>query len=79
MNKRIKELYAQACEYGLSFTAANPSRTPDQIRPGLDLNGLTQSKFAELIVRECYNIANEHDCNQSGNGGEILNHFGIEE
>jgi hypothetical protein len=35
-------------------------------------------KFAELIVRECYNIAEEHDCNLSGNGGQILTHFGVE-
>ena len=36
-------------------------------------------KFAELVVKECYNVAEEHDCNLSGNGGEILKHFGLEE
>jgi hypothetical protein len=36
-------------------------------------------KFAQLIVRECAEVANEHDCNLSGNAGEILNHFGVED
>ena len=36
-------------------------------------------KFAELIVRECAKVAEEYDCNLSGNGGEILEHFGVKE
>ncbi len=37
-----------------------------------------RTKFAELIIRECAKVADEHDCNLSGNSGEILKHFGIE-
>lgn len=36
-----------------------------------------EEKFAELIVQECAKVANEHDCNWSGNAGEMLNHFGV--
>ena len=39
----------------------------------------SKEKFAELIVRECAKVAEEYDCNLSGNGGEILEHFGVEE
>ena len=35
--------------------------------------------FAKLIVLECAKLANQHDCNNSGNAGEILNHFGLED
>jgi hypothetical protein len=34
-------------------------------------------KFAELIIRECAEVANAHDCNHSGNDGAILNYFGV--
>jgi hypothetical protein len=34
-------------------------------------------KFAELIIAKCASVAEEHDCNQSGAAGEILNHFGV--
>jgi len=43
------------------------------------LDDAFMEKFAELIVRECAKVAEEYDCNLSGNGGEILEYFGVEE
>ena len=40
-------------------------------------------KFAELIVRECANVANQHMEHHEGTdynvGGKIKQHFGVEE
>lgn len=40
-------------------------------------------KFAELIVRECANVANQHMEHNEGTdynvGGKIKQHFGVEE
>jgi hypothetical protein len=37
-------------------------------------------KFAELIVRECANRASwAQDTSEKDIGGEVLNHFGVEE
>jgi hypothetical protein len=65
MNERIKELARQA---GL-------------IAPyGSDREGLSDfdyREFAELIVRECANVAAEHDALDIYE--EIREHFGVEE
>ena len=64
--------------------------TPEQIKAYVNQNptgiaGMSEdlatmvNHFAELIVRECAKVAEEYDCNLSGNGGEILEHFGVEE
>jgi len=63
MNERIKELADQA----LKECDAAKERGIDQY----------SKRFAELIVRECAEVADEHDCNLSGNGGEILRFFGV--
>ena len=68
MKERIKKLAEQA---GFSIGLNN------YYWGGAD--GKSLEKFAELIVKECAEVANEHDCNQSGNAGEILNYFGVEE
>jgi hypothetical protein len=36
------------------------------------------AKFAEMIIRECADIADTHDCNLSLNGDSIRTHFGVE-
>ncbi len=69
MNKRLVEIHNQT----MYCIADNGSlRISDRIPTGYT------EKFAELIVRECVMVADEHDCNLSGNGGEILKHFGVE-
>jgi len=67
MNKRIQTLLAK-------FKETESTHRGAQVLIGFD----EIEKFAELIVRECAEVANEHDCNQSGNAGEILNYFGVE-
>jgi hypothetical protein len=65
MNERIKELVKQATtiEYGVDNGFARVT--------------FDKEKFAELIIRECAEVANAHDCNHSGNDGAILNYFGV--
>ena len=70
MNERIKELAEQA------EMAANKGDHVDV--------KIMMEKFAELIVRECMNIAYEYDApKMSGPGmiiaGQIQDHFGLDE
>ena len=73
MNERIKELYKQAGYTPLpGFDFAN------------DLQEVFLKKFAELIVRECADIAYQYDePKMSGPGmiiaGRIESHFRVEE
>jgi len=63
MNERIKEL---AHEAGL------PTYNPDGIPTKLE-------KFAELIVKECADIATMNQFQWDSSGEYILKHFGIKE
>jgi hypothetical protein len=72
MNERIRELAEQATtiEYGVDH--------------GFDRVTFDKAKFAELIVRECVNVAYKYDePKMSGPGLMIGNmieeHFGVEE
>ena len=76
MNERIRELVAQAEDYA--------SEHEEHWHDGPDWQELFSTKFAELIVRECMNIAYEYDApKMSGPGMIIANrieqHFGVEE
>lgn len=71
MNKRIRELYDQ------SIVVRNDDAQwiEDELDP---------EKFAELIVRECANVAYEYDLPKMSGpgmiiGGRIETHFGVEE
>jgi hypothetical protein len=67
MNKKIKELAEQA-----KFTWVENDK---DITGGVDLE-----KFAELIIRKCAKVADLADENKcEWIGGNILNHFGVEE
>ena len=73
MNERIKELAEQAALLGPSSRVGNAHEATE--------------KFAELIVRECIDIAGEEDfdvmmkegypCSQTAK--KIREHFGVEE
>ena len=69
MNERIKKLGLEAADCLDDQESVNTAHAMQ----------LYQKKFAELIVRECAKVAEEYDCNLSGNGGEILEYFGVEE
>jgi hypothetical protein len=66
MNKRIQELAGQCESFGLW---ENKTYTFDK------------EKFAELIVRECANIANSGIDPAESHliGNDILEHFGVKE
>jgi len=68
MNERIKELYEQSLirETGKDH-AGNPMLVIKQ----------NPEKFAELIVKECANVAANHDALDIYE--EIREHFGVEE
>ena len=69
MNERIKELYTQVCmEQNLPFTLEHNS--------AYMLDAFTE-KFAELIVRECAEIADTAEPFLSSD--LIKEHFGVEE
>jgi hypothetical protein len=79
MNERIKKLYAQADKF------AKENRTQNIAAPGNNYFELFHEKFAELIIRECGNIAWKHTPDTEDLEyshlikDKILEHFGVEE
>ena len=69
MNKRIRELAADARGQMVVLTTVDD----EQWRQHEEF----VEKFAELIVRECANVAAEHDALDIYE--EIREHFGVEE
>jgi hypothetical protein len=72
MNKRIKELAKQA-GFGVRQNGSEVYTSKLEHLP------ITENveKFAELIVRECANVAADHDAIDIYE--EIREHFGVEE
>lgn len=73
MNERIKELDQQAVDYANNVCDANG------IYKGKEYLTVVKEKFAELIVRECMEVANTYQ-NRGGNcyvDNMIAKHFGI--
>jgi hypothetical protein len=68
MNQRIKQLHEQAMEQHVSNNAAWEELNPE--------------KFAELIVKECAQVAFEGDLKRAigqwGSHSDILKHFEVE-
>ena len=89
MNERIQKLALQAGEYVNSvYTPPVRSKTPGKIWEDghIDWHPQFNEKFAELIVRECLDIAQDraafdgfppNDVNHIID--EIKEHFGVEE
>ena len=75
MNERLKELYSDSAIY-----AFDQRFIPGPVR---ELQEVITEKFAELIVKECANVAFESDLTmaigQWGADSAILKHFGIKE
>ena len=70
MNERIKELIKQATEH--DYTTWDSYNQKELV-----YYKFNQEKFAELIVRECADIANEPGARIPGY--YIKKHFGVEE
>lgn len=69
MNERIRELREQAMEW-----------VPNIADPDTKIRLLNAEKFAELIVRECAELANEETSLPYDSYSEkIKRHFGVEE
>jgi hypothetical protein len=67
MNQRIKELKEQATRTAMWI--GDP-----------DAGELDAEKFAELIVRECAELATKEYNNRGAiHGNDLLQHFGVEE
>ena len=83
MNERIQKLYDQADKF------AKENRTQTISGPGNNYFELFHEKFAELIVRECADIAKgepasfyDRDAYKLGRkfaSEDVLKHFGVEE
>ena len=71
MNERIEKLAEQAgiAVWGDAVYMYNPKD---------NLNSAVLEKFAELIVRECADIATMNQFQWDSAGGYVLKHFGIE-
>jgi hypothetical protein len=72
MNERLKQLAEQA---GFEFNSLGGTYTSGTLIDNLD-------KFAELIIRECANVAMQADidgCNIGNRAWQKINeHFGVE-
>ena len=77
MNERIQELAVEARQY--AFGEVENSQDPTEWSTKY-YNEMFEQKFAELIVRECANIANARiDPDEDYLiGNDILKHFGVE-
>jgi hypothetical protein len=73
MNKQIQKLYDQADKF------AKENRTQNIAAPGNNYFELFHEKFAQLIVRECADIATINSNQWHSAGTYVLKHFGVEE
>jgi hypothetical protein len=80
MNKRIHEITVQALENSL-FEPIEPTVTVGEGENKVTIPLVFAEKFAELLVRECGNIAFEHWAltHDTSSQEAILKYFGVEE
>ena len=72
MNARIKDLWDKAATASAAYPSGQYTSWETQVS--------FMDKFAELIVRECSQIAhNSHPDDLPFVGGKMLVHFGVEE
>jgi hypothetical protein len=79
MNERIKELAEQATtKISFRIDPNTYKHIDDPTGPHVRLE-FSKEKFAELLIRECAEIADLADENKcEWIGGNILTHFGVE-
>jgi hypothetical protein len=66
LNERIKELVKQAT-------------TIEEHKWGVSYDNFDKEKFAELIIRECADIASINQFQYDAVGNYVKKHFGVEE
>jgi hypothetical protein len=75
MNERIKELALQARKYAQQYV--NESVIPYG-KTASEFRRIFESKFAELIVRECADFVSETATIETLLGDRLKEHFGVE-
>jgi hypothetical protein len=75
MNERIKELAEQAKKHALDAMI----KITDKEQALKVYSETYDTKFAELIIRECADIATINQYQPSTAGTYVLKHFGVEE
>jgi hypothetical protein len=79
MNERINELAEQAHSYACKY-AQQPDYNPHNPYNQGMYKQRYDSKFAELIVRECAELATKEYNNRGAiHGNDLLQHFGVKE
>ena len=76
MNKKIEELAMESCLHGY-MVHLYTVYVPDGYRVPLENRMISVERFAELIVRECGNVA--WKCGSEFINNEIKQHFGVKE
>ena len=77
MNERIRELAKQQAGAILMDLVMPDSGMPERVKWNVGITTEHLEKFAELIVRECGNVA--WKCGSEFINNEIKRHFGVEE
>lgn len=79
MNQRIRELAEQQAGSILMDLVMPDAGMPERVEWNVGCTTEHLEKFAELIIRECANVADVADENKcEWIGGNILTHFGVE-
>jgi hypothetical protein len=83
MNERIRELAEQQAGAILMDLVMPDSGMPERVKWNVGITSEHLEKFAELIVRECADIAQQHNKSPVAAplaiGYVIREHFGVEE
>ena len=75
MNERIRELAEQAKKYSLDAMI----KITDKEQALKVYSDSYDTKFAELIVKECADVATINQFQYDAVGNYVLKHFGVEE
>jgi hypothetical protein len=75
MNERIRQLADQAHEYA---SGVYDRRIATEGPENVFFYQISNEKFAELIVRECADIATMNQHGWASAGSYVLEHFGVE-
>lgn len=76
MNERIKELYNQSLEQKYQYGGSDSK--PGEMYSNY-ITVLNPEKFAELIVKECADIASINQHQYDSVGKYVLEHFGVKQ
>ena len=80
MNERIRELAEQQAGSILMDLVMPDAGMPERVKWNVGITTENLEKFAELIVRECADVAYKYNrCDWADVSKSIKEHFGVEE